>query len=159
MDKDEKKKEKKEKETEEQDEVIKLTEQVKTCEEKYKRALADYQNLEKRTREERVEWIKSSSRDLLLRLLPVLDTLMLAGQHTTDKTIQVTVQQFLDVLTAEGVKRIETVGKHFDAHLMECVETIEGEEGKVVEEVRAGYTLFEKLLRPALVKVGKKAAS
>ncbi|MBI2442645.1 MAG: nucleotide exchange factor GrpE [Candidatus Levybacteria bacterium] len=123
---------------------------------KYKRALADYQNLEKRTREERSEWIKSSAKDILLRLLPVLDTLSLANKHIENQGLQVTLQQFLDVLKQEGVIKIETVGKKFDPHLMEAVEQV-GEGDEVVEEVREGYLLHDKLLRPAQVRVGKRS--
>jgi molecular chaperone GrpE len=145
---------KKEEKTEKQ-EIEKLKEKIDECEAKYKRALADYQNLEKRTREERGEWIKSANRDLLLRVLPVLDTLMAGSQYDDNQAIKVTLQQFLDILKAEGVVRIETIGKKFDPHIMECVEKI-GEGDEVIAEVRAGYMLYDKLLRAAQVKVGKK---
>lgn len=126
------------------------------CELKYRRALADYQNLQKRVSEEKVAWIKLANRELLLRILPVLDTLILAGQHSKDPSLQVSLNQFLDILKSEGVVRIETIDKQFDPSLMEAIETIEGEEGRVLEELRAGFFLYEKLLRPAQVKVGKK---
>lgn len=132
---------------------IKIKEEL---ENQLKRALADYQNLEKRVGQERLEWIRSANKELMLRLLPVLDTLMLASQHVADKGLQLSIQQFLDVLKSEGVERIETVGKHFDPKQMECVQTEEGEEGKVLEEVRPGYTLYDQVLRVAQVKVGKK---
>jgi len=162
MDTDEKKKkEKKEKVEDEEQEVFNDTgekEHECKCEEyegKYKRALADYQNLEKRTREERSEWIRSSGRDILLRLLPVLDTLSLANKHVEDQGIKVTLQQFLDVLKAEGVVKIETAGKKFDPHQMEAIDvTDDGDD--VIEEVRDGYMLHDRLLRPAHVRVGKK---
>jgi molecular chaperone GrpE len=163
MDKDEKKKEKKheeeqeifEEETKSNDELDSLTDQLQECEAKYKRALADYQNLEKRTRDERSEWIRASSRELLLRLLPVLDTLSLANKHIENQGLQVTLQQFLDVLRGEGVTKIETLGKKFDPHLMEAIQVEEGGD-VVIEEVREGYMLYDKLLRPAQVRVGKK---
>jgi molecular chaperone GrpE len=122
---------------------------------RYKRALADYQNLEKRVAEQRREWILAASREVLNRLLPVLDTLLLASQHIEDKGLTVSIQQFQDVLKAEGVERIETKGQKFDPVLMEAVGTGEGKDGEVVEEARAGYVLHEKLLRPAQVIVGK----
>lgn len=121
-----------------------------------KRTLADYQNLEKRSQEEKYYWIKTANKELLLRLLPVLDTLILASKHSEDKNLQVSTQQFLDVLRNEGVERVETVGKQFDPSLMECIITGEGEEGKVIEEIRAGYTLNDTVIRPAQVKVGKE---
>jgi molecular chaperone GrpE len=138
------------------EELQRLTDQIGEFEAKYKRALADYQNLEKRVAEQRVELIQGANKDLLLRLLPVLDTLILAKQHANDKTIEVTVNHFLDTLKSEGVTRIDTVGKDFDPLLMEGIATEEGEEGKVINEARAGFMLHDKLLRAAQVTVGKK---
>lgn len=124
-------------------------------EEKYKRALADYQNLQKRVQEERSGWIQGANKELLLRLLPVLDTLVLAGKHSDDASLKVTLAQFQDILKAEGIVKIDTMGKHFDPAIMEAIDTVAGEEGKVIEETRAGYLLYDKLLRAAQVKVGR----
>src|SRR5579871_3686591 len=66
-------------------EIENLKNKITDLENQYRRALADYQNLEKRTREERGEWIRSGNKELLLRLLPVLDILMLAAKHINDK--------------------------------------------------------------------------
>lgn len=119
-----------------------------------KRSLADYQNLQRRVQEEKSLWIKTASKDLLLKLLPVLDTLMLAQKHLSDKGLELSISQFLQILDSEGVKKIETVGKLFDPNTMEATGTAAGEEGKVIEEVRAGFTLYETILRPAQVIVG-----
>ena len=132
-----------------------LKKQVVEFENNYRRALADYQNLQKRVQEEKGEWIRSGNRELILRILPILDTLMLAQQHIDDQGLQVSVGQFLDILKSEGVIKIETVGQQFDPHLMECVTTQTGEVNKVLDEIRAGYMLYDKLLRPAQVKVGQ----
>lgn len=144
-----------------EDELVKLREELNIAEqkaqeneEKYKRALADYHNLQKRTQDERLELIRSSNKDLLLRILTVLDTLMMASQHIQDKNLEVTINHFIDILKSEGVTRIETVGRDFDPMLMEAIATDEGEEGKVINEVRAGFLLNEKLLRAAQVTVG-----
>ena len=133
-----------------------LAQKIEDLENSYKRALADYQNLQKRVAEERSDWLKIANRELLLRLLPILDTLMLARNHSQDQGLQVSVNQFLDVLKSEGVIRIETKDKEFDPLVMECVESKEGQEWKVLEEVKAGYRLGDIILRPALVIVGKK---
>lgn len=130
---------------------------LEVSEEKYKRALADYQNLEKRVREEQVQWIKTANRELLLRMLAVLDTLMLATRHSDDKTLHVATAQFLDVLKSEGVIRIETVGKKFDPKIMECITVADGKDGEVIEELRPGFMLRDTVLRPAHVSVGKKS--
>jgi len=129
--------------------------QENALENQLKRALADYQNLEKRISEEKTNWIKSSNKDLILRLLPGLDSLLLALKHTEDEGVRLSVKHFLDTIESEGVKKIETEGQDFDPNLMEAVGTAPGDEGKVFEEVRAGYTLNNQVIRPAQVIVGK----
>lgn len=160
--------EKIEEQTKEHDETVEenieadkseLEEKLGEAENKYKRALADYQNLEKRMREGRIELVTSANRDLLLRFLPILDTLILAEQHAENPTFKVVIAQFADTLKAEGAVKIKTIGEKFDPNLMEVVTTTEGEEGIVIQEVRPGYLLHDKLLRPAQVIVGKKEAS
>jgi len=136
-----------------------LKQKIEELENQNKRILADYQNLEKRVAEERQEWILKANKDLLLRLLPVLDTLILATIHSKDQNLTVSLQQFLEVLKQEGVEKIKTIGANFDPHLMECIETVGGEEGKVIEEIRAGYMLYDKVLRVAQVKIGRQIKS
>jgi len=139
--------------------------EFKNLENQLKRALADYQNLEKRIAAERQEWIKSANKDLLLRLLPGLDSLLLAEKHTQDEGIKISIKHFLDTFEQVGVKKIETVGQSFNPEFMEAIGTVEvnpladsGQDlGKVVEEVRTGYTLFDIILRPAQVIVGKSS--
>lgn len=140
-------KNKKNEETKEENELEDLENQLK-------RALADYQNLEKRISEEKSNWIKLANKELLLRLLPGLDNLILAEKHTQDEGVKISIKHFLDILEAEGVKKIETANAQFDPKLMEAVTTGEGEEGKVIEEIKAGYTLGGQILRPAQVIVG-----
>ncbi|MEX2012775.1 MAG: nucleotide exchange factor GrpE [Candidatus Levyibacteriota bacterium] len=131
------------------------SEKIASLEEQVKRSLADYQNLEKRTREERGDWIRKSNKDIILRLLPVLDTLVLASDHVKDEGLTLSIKQFLDILRSEGVEKIETLGADFDPAFMEAVGTVEGEEGKIVQEVRVGFKYEnEEVLRPAQVLVG-----
>ncbi len=155
MDKKEKKKEKRDESAQIDKEPEELKEKIHDFEDKYKRALADYQNLEKRVGDQRIELIRGANRDLLLRLLPVLDTLMLASVHTEDQGVKVTVQQFIDTLKNEGVERIETKGVQFDPTTMEAIATGDGKDGEVLEELRTGFMINGKLLRPVQVKVGK----
>ena len=129
--------------------------EFENLENQLKRALADYQNLEKRIGEEKNSWIKIANKNLLLKLLPGLDSLLLAEKHTQDEGVKLSIKHFLDILENEGVKKIETVSKDFDPNLMEAIGTSNGEEGKVIEEVRTGYMLFDTILRPAQVIVGK----
>ncbi len=139
-----------------EDELEQLRIVTTKLEDNYKRAVADYQNLERRTQDEKRELARLSNKELLLKLLPILDTLMLAEKHTKDHNFVLTVQQFLQALEQEGVKRIKTIGEEFNPHEMEAVTTAEGEEGKVIDELRAGYMFYDTVLRPAQVIVGKK---
>lgn len=136
------------------DECAELQEKAEQFENKYLRVLADYQNLEKRRLEERIGLLQSANKDLLLKFLPILDTLILAQQHEEHKTLGVLAGQFLDIIKAEGVTSTKTLGEKFDPMMMEVIATQEGKEGIVIQEVRAGYLLHDRLLRPAGVIVG-----
>src|SRR3990167_4138602 len=141
-----------------QDQKEELKKKVEDLENHFKRILADYQNLEKRAKEEKQELIKSANRGLILRLLPAFDTLLLAKKHTNDEGLELAIQQLFDILEREGVKKIETLEKNFDPKYMECVATVEidpsvssGQEGKVIEELKPGYMLNDIILRIAQV--------
>jgi len=131
-----------------------VSDEFKNLEAQLRRAVADYQNLEKRTQENKKDWILSANKDLILRLLPGLDNLLLADFHTNDEGVKIAIKHFMDILEQEGVKKIKTEGAEFDPNLMEAVTTAEGDEGIVVQEVKAGYTLNENVLRVAQVIVG-----
>ncbi len=130
--------------------------QEKEIEIQLKKALADYQNLEKRVALEKEEVVKSANRGLILRLLPSLDTLTLAEKHTQDEGLRLSIKQMFDILEKEGLKKIETEGKEFNPEFMEAIQVVEGEEGKVMEELRTGFLLNGKVLRPAQVVVGRQ---
>lgn len=124
---------------------------------KYLRALADYQNLEKRVREAREDEVKYASRNVLLKILPVLDTLEQMSKTNSDQGLTLALKQFYEILTGESVQRIEVSGHEFDPLTMECVEVVPGEKDNlVVDELRAGYKMYDKVIRTARVKVGKK---
>lgn len=153
MKKNEKKHEEKFVKREEYDALKELAQQLENS---YKRSVADYQNLEKRIAEGKTSWIKAANKDLLLKLLPGVDSLILAEKHTQDEGVKLSIKHFLDILEQDGVKKIETLGQDFDPRFMEVVTTAKGEDGKVVEELKAGYTLYESVLRPAQVVVGRQ---
>lgn len=124
---------------------------------KWKRALADYQNLEKRTAAERADSAKYAAENIIVRLLHVLDILETAEKHVKDQGFTLAVKSFKDVLKDEGVQKIDVLNQKFNPHAMECVEVVEGKaDEEVVEEVRPGYKLGDKIIRVAQVKVGKK---
>ncbi|MBI3385139.1 nucleotide exchange factor GrpE [Candidatus Gottesmanbacteria bacterium] len=123
----------------------------------WKRALADYQNLEKRIAQNREELTKYSTQKLIKELLSVLDTLEKADEHLKDQGLDLAVGNFQTILKANGVKKIEVMGKKFDPEMMECTEVIPSDkDDTALEEVRRGYMLWDKVLRPVQVKVGKK---
>lgn len=131
--------------------------ELEECKGKYLRALADYQNLEKRVVAARFEEVKYAAQNLVMKLLPVIDVLEQTEKMSKDQGLGLAIKQFRDVLASEMVKKIEVIGKKFDPHSMECVEVIkDGKDEVVMEEVRPGYMMGEKLLRAARVKVGKK---
>jgi molecular chaperone GrpE len=131
--------------------------EFENLENQLKKALADYQNLEKRIASERSAWARTANKDFVLKILPGLDSLMLAKAHTKDEGISLAIDHFLSALREEGVEKIETIGHDFDPNLMEAISTAPGDEGKIVEELKAGYMLGDSVLRPAQVIVGKES--
>ena len=126
---------------------------------KYLRALADYQNLERRTQEDKKQTRTFATEIILARLLPVVDTFAKAREHLKDTGLDLAFKELLAVLEEQGVERIDVLGKLFNPHEMECVEVISGEENKVIEEILPGYRFRGKILRVAQVKVGKDIKS
>ncbi len=129
---------------------------IEELENQLKRAVADYRNLEKRLEDEKKDFVKYANRELLLRLIPAFDTLFLAEKYVADEGIKLTIKHLKESLREVGVDIIDATGKDFNAEFMEAVVTEPGEENVVLEELRPGYMLNGKLVRPVQVKVGKK---
>ena len=121
----------------------------------WKRALADYQNLEKRIHRERAEDGKSAAKNIILKLLPILDDLEKAQSQLKNEGLALIINKLLDLLKSEQVSKLDVVGKKFDPNCMECIE-VKNEGDEVIEEVRSGYLINNNLLRAAQVNVGKK---
>lgn len=117
------------------------------------RAMADYQNLEKRYQRESSSVIKFANASLLERLLEIRDHLGSAAAHLKDASLNMIVSSLDKLLNEEGVVAID-VDSGFDPSCMECQETVSGEKDKVVSVVRPGYRLHDRLLRAARVTVG-----
>ncbi len=122
---------------------------------KWKRAVADYQNLERRITEQQQDFVKFANAALVSQLLAVGDDLERANEHLNDEGLRLTVNRFKEVLKAEGVEEIEAEGKPFDPTLMECTDMTQGQDNTVVSVALKGYKLNDKVLRPAKVIVGK----
>jgi molecular chaperone GrpE len=138
------------------------------------RTAADLENFKKRAARERIEAAQSANVALLLKLLPVLDHFEMA-QATTQTAevppggiaslqagIAMIQQQLKGVLAEAGLEEIDASGKPFDPTLHEAVsqlETDDAPEGQVVQQIRKGYKLRDRLLRPAAVIVAKKPSA
>jgi molecular chaperone GrpE len=131
---------------------------------RYIRLAADLQNLRRRADRERVELQRFGAEPLTLSLLPVLDNLQRAldaapeGDPLAEGLRQV-IRQFEEALGAHGVRAVETVGRRFDPAHHEAVLTEsnqELEEDMVTAELRPGYRMHERVLRPAQVRVSRR---
>jgi molecular chaperone GrpE len=133
-----------------------MKKQAEEWKNKYMRALADYQNLERRTREEKEEIRKYAAEIILGRLLPVVDIFTKVKEHVKDPGFDLAYKELHAVLQEQGVEHIAVVGHEFNPHEMECIEVVNGKENIVTEESLPGYRIHGKILRVAQVKVGKE---
>ncbi len=130
---------------------------------RYLRERADVDNFRKRQERLLSERIQQQKKALFKQVLDVMDNVerALIYQETMDKaqlqqTLRMLQWQMNEVLRAEGLQPVPTVGEPFNPYIHEAIEAVEGSdkpEGTILEEVRKGYTLGEETLRPARVKV------
>jgi len=129
------------------------------------RATAEFDNYRKRTDRERRETAERVTASVLEEVLPVVDDFERAlradagaSAETYRTGLEIIYKQLQDMLTRRGVMSIPTVGTDFDPHVHQAVAYDESpghRDGEVVEEMRRGYKLGERLLRPAMVRVAK----
>ena len=128
----------------------------------WQRAQADLANFKRRNEQEKEEMVKSANSGLILRLLATLDDLERAlsampeelEKHPWVDGIKLIVQKLKTVLEAEGLSAIKSVGEPFDPEVHEAVMCRPGEPDMVISEIKKGYKLHDRLLRPAMVVVG-----
>lgn len=126
-----------------------------------KRLMAEFDNFKKRSQKEREGLYNTLVSDIFTSLLPVIDNLEKASQVKTEdenykQGVEMVLKQFKDVLVANGVKEIETIGKTFDPELHEAVGSVVDEnlgEKEIKEEYRKGYIIDGKVIRHSLVVV------
>jgi molecular chaperone GrpE len=126
------------------------------------RTQADYANYRRRTDQEKADLGKYANATLFCDILPVLDDLELALNHIPEeyaksewvKGVRLVERKFRSILEKQGVKPVCALGMAFDPKLHEAIKQEKGPEGAVVAELQKGYTLGERLLRPARVIVG-----
>ncbi|MFA4826929.1 MAG: nucleotide exchange factor GrpE [Candidatus Shapirobacteria bacterium] len=136
--------------------IIELENRALELEEKWKRSLADYSNLEKRIDGQRQLFISLVTTGIVAKFIDVLDDLYLAQKHLNDPGLKLAIDKYVAVLKSEGLVEIDHSQK-FDPTTMECIEAVEGEKDKVVEIKKRGYLLNGQCLRPAQVSVGRGA--
>ncbi|AGY56556.1 nucleotide exchange factor GrpE [Gloeobacter kilaueensis] len=146
-----------------------LQEKLGEQEQKYLRLLADFDNFRKRTQREKDELGAFVSARLLQEILPVLDNFDRARTHVQPEnereeklhnSYQQVYRQFLAILEKQGVQLLEVVGQPFNPALHEAIlreESSEVSQETVVAELQKGYSLGERVLRPAMVKVAVPA--
>jgi len=128
------------------------------------RKQAEFENYKKRVEREKSEFVQFASAELMKELLNSLDSFELALRNakTDEQTLrgfELIHKQLLDTMGRFGLKPIEAKGKIFDPHYHQAVSTTptdEVEENTVLEEMRKGYLLNGRLLRPAMVSVATK---
>lgn len=139
-----------------------LMEELERARQQQLRAVADYQNLRRRSEEERREYARYTLTAVILNYLPLLDDLDRAidsvdadiAEHRWVEGVRMVERKFRGVLEASGVQPIAADGEPFDPAQHEAISYAPGPEGRVVAVVRAGYTVDGRVIRPAGVIVG-----
>jgi molecular chaperone GrpE len=144
----------------------KLEAELTEARQKYLRLAADFENFRKRTRQDHLDTIQHASSDLIARLLPVLDDLRSALDHKPKgvdeawaKGIELSVRKLEEVMATHGLEPIPSIGSAFDPRYHEAIGHVESDEhpeDTVVSELRRGYRIRDRVVRPSLVKVSRR---
>lgn len=148
-----------------QQQVAQLETQATEYKDQWQRAMADFKNYKRRSEAERSELTRSASAALLLKLLPVIDDFERAmssippeiAEHSWWQGTQLIAQKLRTILESEGVTPIDALGEPFDPNIHDAVlyEDAPGQGDHVVAVLQKGYRLHDRVLRPAMVKVGR----
>ncbi len=151
----------------EEEKALDLAKELEDCKDKLLRISAEFENFKKRMKREKEEHIKFAIKEFAKELLPFLDNIeraMSTAKETSDidkliEGIELAVNGYFKTLEKFGLKQFQSYGRQFDPSLHEALgveETDDFEENTVVKEMLKGYTLHDRVLRPALVIVSKK---
>jgi molecular chaperone GrpE len=143
----------------------KLKAELKEANDKYLRLYAEFDNFRRRTTKERQEQLLTAGKDVIISMLPVLDDFeraLKAMETATDvipvkEGVALVQNKLKHILTAKGLKEMNTKGEPFDAEVHEAITNIpagDAQKGKVVDELEKGYFLNDKVIRFAKVVVG-----
>ena len=125
---------------------------------------ADFENFQKRVNREMLDLVKYGNERLIVKLLNVIDDLERAiksGKETDSKEaliegVEMVLKELKEILRKEGLEEINAIGKNFDPNLHEAVAHIQTKDhpaNTIIEEIRKGYLLNGRLIRPSMVKV------
>jgi molecular chaperone GrpE len=146
--------------------IAELESALAETKDRYLRSAADFENFKKRARQQQLDTIQHASADLIARLLPALDDLHKALDHKPAgvdeswvKGLELSVRKLEEALGAHGLEPIQAVGVPFDPKLHEAIgyeESAEHPEDTVTSELRRGYRIRDRVVRPALVKLARQ---
>ena len=149
----------------ETDPLAELLREKDALQDRLLRTVAEFDNYRKRIERDRRDQANALVADAIEELLPIIDDLERALEAPIGSDaevfrtgVELIHRQMTELLRQRGVKPIQTVGADFDPRFHQAVvqeDSAEHREGEVMEELRKGYTLGERLLRPAMVKVAK----
>ncbi len=145
-------------------ELDKVREEARVNYDHYLRALAEAENIRKRSSREREEYIKFATLPIIRKALPIIDdlerALNMSAQHqdyaSLHKGVEMILKSMHEMIKTEGVQTIEAIGKPFDPEFHEPLvleESTEHPSNTVLEEMQKGYILHGRVIRPSLVKV------
>jgi len=145
-------------------EIIKLKEENSDLKDKWQRALADYQNLERRTQVEIIQRVSSKTNDLLLNFINIYEDFIRAVDVLSKNNVETTglqaiIKNMESLLHENNIKPIDAVGEIFDPQKHEAVSMIEDDsldDGTIIEEIAKGYITEKGILKPSKVIVSKK---
>ena len=139
-------------------------EKLSTCEDKLQRALADYQNLERRNSIEISQKILQKTNQLMLSFIGIYEDFIRAKSALENESANIEglegiIKNMKTLLDENHIEPIETKGKIFDPKFHDAVSTVEDnslEEGTITQEVAKGYISFQEVIKPSKVIVSKK---
>jgi len=146
------------------DGIKKLEEENSDLKDKWQRALADYQNLERRTQTEISQRVSEKTNNLLLNFLNIYEDFLraknsLSKEKINTDGIQAVIKNMESLLSENNIKSIDAVGEIFDPQIHEAVSIVEDDsldDGTITQEVSKGYISGKAILKPSKVIVSKK---
>lgn len=139
--------------------IFELEKQLSQAKDKELRAIADYQNLQRRSREEYSNTVKFATKALISDLLEPLEHLSMTAEQMQNKILDMVLSQLWVVLKEHGLQELQVMGKPYDVQTMEVVDLLDGateKDGVVVKIVKRGYSLNGQVIQHAKVAIGKK---